>query len=58
MGKRGGRAIDGGKKRFPRFATLKNDGIAILMATHDLFRACEIADQVGMMRSGCLIETL
>ena len=38
--------------------TLKKDGIAILMATHDLFRAREIADQVGIMRSGRLIETL
>lgn len=34
---------------------LKNEGKAILMATHDIFRAKEIADKVGIMREGVLI---
>ncbi len=31
---------------------LKNNGVAILMATHDLFRAKEIASHIGIMRNG------
>lgn len=33
---------------------MKNDGVAILMATHDLFRAKEVSTQIGIMRSGVL----
>ncbi len=35
-------------------AKMKNDGVAILMATHDLFRAKEISTHIGIMRSGSL----
>ncbi len=34
---------------------LKNEGKAILMSTHDVFRAKEIADIVGIMKEGVLI---
>jgi len=34
---------------------LRNDGKAILMSTHDVFRAKEIADTVGIMKEGLLI---
>lgn len=37
---------------------LADGGAAILMATHDLFRAHEIADQIGIMKGGALIERL
>lgn len=30
----------------------KNDGVAILMATHDLFRAKEVSTHIGIMRNG------
>lgn len=33
---------------------MKNDNVAILMATHDLFRAKEVSTQIGIMRSGVL----
>lgn len=33
---------------------MKNDGVAILMATHDLFRAKEVSTDIGIMRSGVL----
>ena len=33
-------------------------GVAILMATHDLFRAKEIATRVGVMRAGQLVHEL
>ena len=33
---------------------MKNDGVAILMATHDLFRAKEVSTHIGIMRSGKL----
>jgi len=32
--------------------------IAILMATHDLFRAREVASRIGIMRSGRLLENI
>jgi ABC-2 type transport system ATP-binding protein len=35
--------------------TLKSEGKAILMSTHDIFRAKEIADIVGIMKEGVLI---
>ena len=34
---------------------LKSEGKAILMSTHDVFRAKEIADTVGIMKEGVLI---
>jgi len=34
------------------------EGAAVLMATHDIFRAKEIATRVGIMRGGKLIELL
>jgi len=33
----------------------RNRGSAILMATHDLFRAKEVADRVGVMRRGRMV---
>lgn len=37
---------------------LSDQGVAILMATHDLFRAKETGTQVGFMKHGRLKETL
>lgn len=37
---------------------LKNQGVATLMATHDLFRAKETGTQIGIMKAGNLIEQL
>jgi ABC-2 type transport system ATP-binding protein len=37
---------------------LSNRGVAILMATHDLFRAKESGTKVGIMREGRLLQTL
>jgi ABC-2 type transport system ATP-binding protein len=34
---------------------LRNEGKAILMSTHDIFRAKEIADRVGIMKAGMLV---
>ena len=34
---------------------LRNQGKSILMSTHDIFRAKEIADRVGIMRSGQMV---
>lgn len=39
-------------------AKLRERGVAILMATHDLFRAKEDATRVGIMRHGRLAHTL
>jgi ABC-2 type transport system ATP-binding protein len=33
---------------------LKNKGVAVLMATHDLFRAKEVATHIGIMKGGRL----
>ncbi|TVP48500.1 MAG: ATP-binding cassette domain-containing protein, partial [Gemmatimonadales bacterium] len=33
---------------------LRDEGVAILMATHDLFRAKEVGTRVGIMRRGVL----
>ena len=38
--------------------TLSAGGAAILMATHDIFRAKEIGTRIGIMRGGRLVETL
>lgn len=37
---------------------LQADGAAILMATHDLFRAKETGTQIGIMREGRLVQEL
>ena len=37
---------------------LSHDGVAVLMATHDLFRAKESGTRVGIMREGRLVRTL
>ncbi|QDT56565.1 putative ABC transporter ATP-binding protein YbhF [Caulifigura coniformis] len=37
---------------------LSSDGVAVLMATHDLFRAKESGTRIGIMRSGELVDTL
>jgi ABC-2 type transport system ATP-binding protein len=37
---------------------LSSDGVAVLMATHDLFRAKESGTRVGIMRQGRLVRTL
>jgi ABC-2 type transport system ATP-binding protein len=37
---------------------LQNDGAAILMATHDLFRAKETGTRIGIMKSGTLVDEL
>jgi ABC-2 type transport system ATP-binding protein len=36
-------------------AELKTEGKAILMSTHDIFRAKEIGDRVGIMKEGRLV---
>lgn len=37
---------------------LSRQGVAVLMATHDLFRAKEVGTRVGIMREGRLVQTL
>lgn len=37
---------------------MKDRGVAILMATHDLFRARETGDRVGIMRQGALLSEM
>lgn len=37
---------------------LAKDGTAILMATHDIFRAREVATQIGIMNEGNLVSVL
>ena len=39
-------------------ATLREKGVAILMATHDLFRARESGTHIGIMRAGELVHSL
>ena len=36
-------------------AELRTEGKAVLMSTHDIFRAKEIGDRVGIMREGRLV---
>lgn len=38
--------------------SLRDRGVAVLMATHDLFRAREVASRVGIMKHGRLVATL
>ncbi len=37
---------------------LSHRGVSILMVTHDLFRAKEVANRVGIMKAGQLVEVL
>ncbi len=37
---------------------LRDQGVAILMATHDLFRAKEIGNRIGIMKAGKLIDVI
>jgi ABC-2 type transport system ATP-binding protein len=37
---------------------MSDDGVAVLMATHDLFRAKESGTRVGIMKHGVLVRTL
>jgi ABC-2 type transport system ATP-binding protein len=37
---------------------LKNDGVAVLMATHDIFRAKDVATHIGIMKDGSLVNIL
>lgn len=39
-------------------ATLRENGVAILMATHDLFRARESGTHIGIMRAGELVHSI
>ncbi|MFN2444695.1 MAG: ABC transporter ATP-binding protein [Vicinamibacterales bacterium] len=39
-------------------AQMSADGVAVLMATHDLFRAKESGTRVGIMKHGRLVQTL
>lgn len=38
--------------------TLSNDGVAVLMATHDLFRVKEVGTRAGIMRLGELVDEI
>ena len=38
--------------------TLKSDGMAILMTSHDLFRTIHDADKIGIMKAGKLLEII
>jgi ABC-2 type transport system ATP-binding protein len=37
---------------------LSSNGVAVLMATHDLFRAKESGSRVGIMKHGRLVATM
>ncbi len=37
---------------------MKSNGTAILMATHDIFRAKEVGNRIGIMRAGHLLEEI
>ncbi|MEM9387434.1 MAG: ABC transporter ATP-binding protein [Pseudomonadota bacterium] len=37
---------------------LRGEGCAVLMATHDIFRAKEVGDRIGIMAHGRLLDTL
>lgn len=48
----------GGAEFLKILAELRLEGKAILMSTHDVFRAKEIADRVGIMRRGKMIDII
>lgn len=37
---------------------VREDGVAVLMATHDIFRSKEVGDRVGIMKHGELVATM
>ncbi len=37
---------------------LRKEGISMLMATHDIFRAKDVADRIGIMKAGRLVNIL
>ena len=37
-------------------ASLRDEGVAVLMATHDLFRSREVGTRIGIMRRGVLVK--
>ncbi|MEE2788917.1 MAG: ABC transporter ATP-binding protein [Myxococcota bacterium] len=39
-------------------SALRDDGVAVLMATHDLFRSRELANRIGIMKQGELVAEL
>ncbi len=39
-------------------ATLRDEGVAVLMATHDLFRSREVGTRIGIMKHGELVAQL
>ncbi|MEM9316155.1 MAG: ABC transporter ATP-binding protein [Pseudomonadota bacterium] len=41
-----------------RLASFQEQGCAVLMATHDIFRAKECASRIGIMRAGRLVELI
>lgn len=41
-----------------RMQSLARDGLAVMMATHDLFLAKRVAHRIGIMRAGVLVEQL
>ena len=48
----------GGAEFLEIISELRSEGKAILMSSHDVFRARSIADRVGIMRNGKLIEVI
>src|SRR5690606_32495917 len=38
--------------------TMSAEGVAVLMATHDIFRSKEVGHRVGIMKRGTLVATL
>jgi len=38
--------------------TLKGEGVAILMATHDIFRSKEVGTHIGIMKHGQLVASM
>ena len=41
-----------------RILDLRNSGCGLLMATHDIFRARDVADRIGIMMRGRLVQVL
>ncbi len=37
---------------------MRDDGVAVLMATHDIFRSKEVGSRIGIMKHGALVATL
>jgi len=47
-----------GKEFIKLIVELRDEGKAILMSTHDIFRAREVADQIGILNNGSLVRHL